>query len=70
MVSPDVTPTEPTIHAKPILLGRYGEIENECVPLSECNNVQAYYWAPSHPVTLDALLERQDLADRLACMRG
>ena len=73
MAGPGVMPTEPTIHAKPGLPGRYGEIEIEGVLLTECDYAQIDYRAPSYPwipIDLGTLLTAQDLADRLAALRG
>jgi hypothetical protein len=73
MVGLDVIPTEPTIHTKSMLPGRYGEIEIEGVLLTECNNVQFDYGGPAYswmPIHLGELSEAQDLADRLAGLRG
>jgi hypothetical protein len=73
MVDRDVVPTQPTIHAKSILPGRYGEIEIEGVLLTECNTVQFDYEGPTHswmPIDLGELSEAQGLAYRLVCLRG
>ena len=73
VVGPEAVPTERTIHAKPILPGRYGEIEIEGVLLTECSNVQFDYWGPVYnwmPLDLGELLEAQCLADRLASLQG
>jgi hypothetical protein len=65
--------TEPTIHAKPILPGRYGEIEIEGVLLTGCDNARFDYSAPVYdwmPLDLGELGEVQQLSDRLATLRS
>ena len=65
--------TEPTIYAKPILPGRYGEIEIEGVLLTSCDNVRYDYSGPVYdwmPLDLGELGELQQLSDRLATLRS
>jgi hypothetical protein len=68
MVDPHAVPTEPTIHSKPILTGRYGELEVEGVLLTKCDKMQYSYSSPAYdwmPLDLGELPEARQLADGL-----
>jgi len=69
IVDPDAVPTEPTIHCKPIIPGRYGEIEIEGALLIECDRIQYDHTCPNVdwlPLDLRQLPEAQGLRERLA----
>jgi hypothetical protein len=66
MVGPHAVPTEPTIYSKPILPGRYGEIEIEGVLLTKYDKM--HYSSPAYdwmPLDLGELPEARQLADGL-----
>jgi hypothetical protein len=68
MVGPDAVPTEPTIHSKPTLPGRYGELEIEGVLLTRCDETQYNFSGPAYdwmPLDLGELPEARRLVDRL-----
>ena len=72
MVGPDAVPTEPTIHSKPTLRDRYGELEIEGVLLTKCDKMQYNYASPVYnwmPLDLGELPEARQLTDRLASMQ-
>jgi hypothetical protein len=68
LMGSEVVPSEPTIHAKPLIPGRYGKIEIEGVLLSECENARLDYSCPVYdwmPFDLAELPEARQLLDRL-----
>jgi hypothetical protein len=72
IVDPDAVPTERTIHSKPILIGRYGELEIEGVLLTKFDMMQYNYSGPAcnwMPLDLGELPEARQLADRLASIQ-
>jgi glycosyltransferase involved in cell wall biosynthesis len=73
MLGPDAVPTQPTMHSKPIVTGRYGELEIEGVLLTSCDPMQCHYSSPVYdwmPLDLGELLEGQQLVDRLASLQN
>ncbi len=72
LVGSDVIPTEPTIHRKPIIPGRYGEIEIEGALLTELDQMTCDFTASSYdwlPTDLGELPEAQKLREGLARLR-
>ena len=72
LVGPDVAPTEPTIHRKPAIPGRYGEIEIEGALLTEVDRMTCDFAGPSYawmPLDLCNLPEAQKLREGLARLR-
>jgi hypothetical protein len=68
IVDADAVPTEPTLHSKPIIPGRYGEIEIEGALLIECDKMQYDYIGPTFgwlPLDLCELPEARQLRERL-----
>jgi glycosyltransferase involved in cell wall biosynthesis len=71
IVGSEAVPTERTIHERPVVPDRYGELEIEGVLLTGCHPVELAYSRQSYdwlPLDLGELPETHRLSDRLAAM--